>query len=156
MVDAATLEQLVDVVGDVVQAPVLGAGESAANSCSKNASSPSQNPSTCEQHDRVAVVAELLEGQHLEQLLEGPEAARQRHERVGAGDHLLLAAAHVSVTTSSSQASSADPAVDHQLAAAPPSPGPRRHAPRRAATPISPTEVPPYTSSCPGWPSAVP
>jgi hypothetical protein len=48
-----------------------------------------------DQHDRLAVVAQLTQGHHLEHLVERAKPARQHDEAVGTGDHLVLAVEHV-------------------------------------------------------------
>ena len=45
-------------------------------------------------NDRLVVEAELSPGEHFEGFIEGAETARQRHEAIGAVEHLLLPLVH--------------------------------------------------------------
>ena len=62
---------------------------------SNSASSGFQKPSMFSKHDRLGVAAELRPGELLDELLERAEAAGQRHEGIGLGEHQLLALMHV-------------------------------------------------------------
>jgi hypothetical protein len=47
------------------------------------------------EHDRLAVMAELRPGHDLDDLLDGPDAAGQRHKGVGFLEHRVFALVHV-------------------------------------------------------------
>ena len=47
------------------------------------------------EHDRLLMLLELRPGELLDELLERAEAARQRHESIGAHEHQVLSLMHV-------------------------------------------------------------